>query len=865
MPRNILRRLQHLIHRRQREEDLQREMRIHREMMGEPHRFGNTLRLREESRDVWGWNWLDNFAKDVIYGLRQLRKTPGFTVLAILTLAIAIGGITTFSGLMKAALFADLPARNPHELRQIVWNFRSASELARRGNSSLSYPVYRYIQEHSSSFSDVVCWSNSAFFNLRAGENLVQVTTQFVSGNFFAATGLGMSIGRPISSEDEAANAAAVSILSYGAWQRLFGGDAGIIGRRITLNGSPFIVAGVMANNDFQRTPQERWDADVILPVSTYSSVLVKTAGATNAEASCRVIGRMAPQISTSRARQESEELVRQAFLSHPILNRQGRPITDPVFVDIRGLRTIDQLSSSFEGAPLLILLLIGALLAIVCSNIAGMTLACGAARRAEVATRLALGASRRRIIRQLLTESVLLALIGGGAGVALSFIVKNLLPWPFAMDLPVLVITAAVSCATGLLFGLAPALTATRLSLNTVMKQASPGSLNRTFRSGNILIGVQVTLSLLMLVAAGLEVNSLARLMVPSSFEPERVLTIQAYPRTAGYTSERSRAYFEDAVKGLEGLPGIVSATLSTGDGRYSMVSVEGDDVRVIGDYVGPRFFETMKIPVLLGRGTTWSDAKGAPLVAVVNEAFARTLYEGTTPLGKTVRVWEGLAEIVGIVADSNNSVGDALAWGQAAQPSIYIPFQQRPDGWGSMLLSARTTTDAEALASAARRIVQDLDADVVVDPAKTQASQRNINLRERRLIVGILALAGAVALLEVSFAVYGMLSFFVGTRTAEIGLRIALGARRVDVIRMVLRKSLVPVAIGGLLGLLASPALILVLDRGGFLIGAIRIIDQLAVAGAALFILGIALTAAIAPARRASRLSPMQALRHE
>jgi predicted permease len=842
-------------------------MQIHRELMAEPRKFGSTLRLHEESRDVWGWNWFDNLYKDVVYGLRQLRKTPGWTTLAVSTLAIAIGAITSFAGLMKVALFADLPVRHPEQLQQIVWSLRSSSDLARRGNSNFSYGAYRYVQAHSTSFSNVACWSNAALLNLRTRDNLVQVSTQFVSGNFFDGIGLDVARGRPISKEDDAANATPVSILSHGAWQRLFGGDQSVIGRQIALNGSPFVVIGVLANKELPRTPLERWDADIILPVSSYTPALVKTADASSAEPTCRIIGRVPPESSISRARQESEKLVLQAFQAHPLM-RQGQPIaTDKAFVDIRGLRTIDQ-QVGLDGAPVLVFLMIASLLAIVCSNIAGMMLARGSVRRGEVATRLALGGGRRRIIRQLLTESLLLAAIGGGIGLGLSFVARNLVPWgAFPIDVPVLAITLGCSCMTGLVFGLVPALTSTRLDLTSVMKGGTPGALGRTFRSGNVLIAVQITLSFLLLVAAGLQIRSLMWLMVPTDFAPQQVLTIRSYPRSSGYSAEQTRVYFEEAVRRLGNLPGVTSATASSGDAVFTLISTGpgAKDVSVIGDHVAPRFFETVKIPILLGRDTAWTDREGAPLAVVVNETFARTLFPETPPLGKRVQLHQGWAEIIGVVADSNNSVGDAFGFGQAAQPAIYIPFQQRPDGARTMMLSARVNTDAAALLAMARKSVQDLDPDVVVDPAETQANQRNIYIRERRLVVGVLSGAALVALLEVSFGLYGLLSFFVGTRVSEIGLRVALGARRIDILRMVLRQSCIPVAIGTLIGLAGAPALVRVLASGGFLVGVIRISDEVAIGGAAIFLLGISLTAALAPARRASRAQPMQALRHE
>jgi ABC-type antimicrobial peptide transport system permease subunit len=354
---------------------------------------------------------------------------------------------------------------------------------------------------------------------------------------------------------------------------------------------------------------------------------------------------------------------------------------------------------------------------------------------------------------------------------------------------------------------------------------------------------------------------------LAPSTFEPERLLTVQADPGIAGYTQERSLAFFEEAVRRLESLPGVASATVSSGNGFFSFISAAGGRVRVVSDHVAPRFFETMNISVLLGRDLTWSDKKGSALVVVVNEAFARTVHPGANPLGQTVRIRGGQAEIVGVVADSNNSVGDAFGMGQSVQPAIYIPFQQQQTAgfWGSMILSVRVNSDASALASAVRRTVADVDANVIVDEARTQASQMSFRFRERQLVVAILTLAGLIALIEVAFGIYGTLSFFVGTRTSEIGLRIALGAQRLDVIGMIFRQSLIPVAIGILAGLIGAPVLARVLDSNGFLMVPIRPMDELAIIGAALLLLGVALAAAFAPARRASRLAPMQALRHD
>jgi predicted permease len=859
--------LKHLLpgYRRQAERDMQEELEALRVMAEPSDRAGLSL-AAENARDVWRWSWLENTFKDVRYALRQLRQAPAFTILSIATLTIGIGAAAALAGLLNDAFFATLPVRNPEQVRQLEWSVRGTPSFARRGNPFFSYAAFEYVRSRTTSFSNMLCWSNPISIDFGLDGYIEQVSAQFVSYDFFRTLGVTTALGRPFSAEDDVPGAPAVVILGQGAWQRLFGGDPDVLGRTIQVNGTSFVVIGVGAT-EFHNTPSARWSADLTLPVSQFP-VLGERRG-NDGGSSCRIMGRLKAGFSETQAQFENQSLIQQAFLiSAPTLpNGSKYDPQMPAYVGFRGLRGIDQMESSgLWGtlSPLVaVVLLIGAALSITSANIAGMLLARGISRRREIATRLAIGGGRGRIVRQLLTESLLLAGTAGALGIFISYEIFRVIAWNFTLDLKVIAVIAAVACFTGIVCGLAPSLTATKLDLTAVMKQSSPSP--STFRTGKILIGIQVSLSFLLLVATGLLTESFRRLLVPTDFEPEHVITTQAHLRNAAYTQEQVHQYFEQTMKRLDTLPGVTSAAVSSGNALFNKVALEsGVEKPTIVDYVSPRFFETMRIKILLGRDIQWSDRKGAANVVVVNEAFARSVYPDTDPLGKMVRMHVPY-EIVGVVANSNNSAGDAFGWGQAAEPALYVPFSQQDGVWGTMTVSVRVNVDLISLMPAVRRVLTEVDPKVTIDRLDAQSNKVNFRLREMRLTVAGLALFALVGLLQASVGVYGTLSYFVNRRTFEIGLRVAMGAGRYDVVRMVIGQSLTPVGIGVAVGLTCTPLLTRLMEKNGLLIGHIAVFDQVTIVSVVAGLFLSALLAAFTPAWRASRLAPMEALRHD
>jgi predicted permease len=524
--------------------------------------------------------------------------------------------------------------------------------------------------------------------------------------------------------------------------------------------------------------------------------------------------------------------------------------------------RGIDELTlrdaRSELPALLSVLLLPWAILLIPCANIAGMLLARAAARRAEIATRLAIGAARRRLIRQLLTESVLLAGIGGVLAIFLCYAANRFairFEIPFALDLNVLLFTAGLSIATGLLFGLAPALIATRVDLISVAKQESAAIQGRlNLRMGKALVAFQVTLSFLLLIIAGLQVRSMLNLMDVHVPDPERVLMLGVDGRSGEYTDERLQLYFQESTARLQGLPGVASASIA-GMGLGIRTTQNFSSLHLS---VGPGYFDTMNVPLLAGRDLEWTDRPADAVV--VNDAFARKYFPDANPLGQIV---PGFGQIVGVVGNSRVALASGLSRGAGVQPTAYMPLSQKI---ALVWVLIRANGNPSTLIAPTRRVMDEVDSQIPIDTVYTLADQMSFGIRERRVIVGVFSSFGLIALLQAACGIYGTMSYFVHRRTPEIGLRMALGARRYHVVRLVIRQSIIPVLIGVLLGAAVAPILANAMQgEQDLMVGTVTATDQLAIIGSVSLLVIAAIFAAWAPAWRATRIDPMQALRHE
>jgi predicted permease len=883
------------------EDDLDRQLRDHLDLEAEEHQgrlspeearraaalsLGNTAAIKEDVREAAGWMWFERLRQDLRFAARVLLRSPGFSIVAILTLAVGIGATTAMFSQMNAVFWKMLPIAHPETLRQIAW---SSSKRAFAGSffavsdqdiTSFSYPLYRNIRDNSTALSGLVCWHNPGENRPVVVNEWGRVATHFISGNYFDSVGVRMFIGRPIAAEDDRAGGPLVAVISYDFWQRAFGGATSILNRTVTINGKPVVVAGVMQKGFSGLDP--RTVVDVMLPIATLSSMMPPP---NNLETMtpwtmCQVAGRLRPGMSNDQARAEIEALLRSWILANPPKEAYDMPRVS--FVDpgqgAGGLRQETMM-------PLVVVMVVvSLLLVVVCTNVGGLLLARGASRQREVATRLALGAARKRLVRQLLTESLLLSVAGGTMGIAVALALSRLTPVLLSRfrpgplgrvlqfgvdptpDLRVLGFCIALALIAGLVFGLAPALWASRVDLLSMIKQSAPGPGNRVRLAGSkALITVQVALSVLLVIGAGLFIRTVINLRSQNlGYELQGLLMFRVEPRLIGIDGARRVDFFETAVKRLESIPGVtVSGSAIPPLGVNGLAQICIPDVVTKdpkGDYVNfssvsPRFFETWQLPILLGRDIQWSDREGSERVVLVNQAFATKYFDGKDPLGRAVGGCVAPAsKIIGVVADSKPNPRLAPA------PTVYLPFRQGPTSL--MIFNVRTAADPLALIPTIRRIIGEIDPSEPILDIITPLEIRDRLVDRERMLATLLAVFGSMALLLSCLGIYGMLAFFVNRRTAEIGVRMALGAHSQDIIRMVVRESLTAVVIGIALGITA--AFILTHWVETMLFG-ISKNDPATLIAAGVLLFLTAVVAALIPARRASRLDPLRALRYD
>jgi predicted permease len=884
MVTRLFRRIWYLLNRRRLERELEREMAAHRAEMGEPRRFGGTLRLREQSADAWGWMWLDELWQDLRYGLRQLRRTPGFTLVAALTLAVGIGANATAFGVVKAVLLAELPMPEPRTLRQFAWD---------GAPRDFSEDTFRHLQAHASGFSALTCVSGGAV-TLGRGDRYEQARAVWVSGAFSRTFPVAAARGRALTPADDLAGAPPVAVLSYEAWQRQFGADPSVVGSVLTVDDAPVTVVGVVRRGftmTVGRRPPDLW---LPVPVSTRA----ETGDGSTQGRSCRIIGRLSPGRAEALTRQESELVLRQSGLPLPSA-RTGPRLRGAVQLQLMPMgRGIDEMRAERPGAlrdelPQIAgaLFLLLAVLIVPCANVAAMLLARAITRRPEIVARLALGASRRRLVRQLLTEGALLSALAGAAGVLMSWLfISNLGP-PFALDLSVLAVTATLCALATLSFALAPALTATRGDLASRVRESSAGTIGRVRGApGAALVAVQVLVSCMLLAVAGFQARTLLRSVTSVAIEPERVLIFETHPGRAA-----PRGYVQDALRHLHALPGVVSAAAASPDvPQVDLCEQGGRSTSRIAVWlrpISPGYFTTLKIPMRQGRDIAGSDSRAGRGVVIINGALARALFGTANPVGRELPIGEcelvpvamrngvvvygrrrdvddghGLLEpltVVGVVPDTFNGTDVDVSSGRGVSPTMYLPYEQLGTG-GAMTFAVRAAADATLLATPARRAMQQAAPGGTVGAMQTQAAQLARRSSGVSMLTAVYVLLGLLAMAQAAFGLYGTVSQFVNRRTAEIGLRLVLGARAPDVLRMVVRQALTPVVIGLVLGLASGPIVARVM-RAGRLIAEPGWVDLLAVPAGVSVLMAMACAASSMPAWRVSRMDPAAALREE
>jgi predicted permease len=842
-----------------------------------------------------------------------LAKTPGVTAAAVLSLALGIGANTALFSVVDAMLLRQLPVREPGRLVLLKWvsspefspgGYNGSGDRDASGRmvrTSFPHLTYTRLREQPGVLSDVFAFGNVSL-NLSAGGEAEVVAGQAVSGNYYAALGVEPVLGRALNDEDDRASAAPAAVLSHRYWQRRFGADAGVVGRPVNLNNVAFTVVGVSPPG-FDGTMQVGSSPDVTIPIAWEPQVNPERSRMAGAGVWwLRVMGRLRPGATPEQAQASLDSLFRQSVIDHREARRavaqsaSAPPPLDPkdapVLAVASGAQGEMDTRESYQRPLYLLSGVVGLVLLIACANVANLMLARAAGRRREIAVRLALGAGRWRLIRQLLTESVLLSLVGGALGVLVAFWLKDGLMatgdwggrWMSALepelDLRVLGFTAALSLLTGVLFGLAPAWRSTRVDLTPALKDSARGASapSRTWLSKSLVVA-QVALSLVLLVGAGLFLRTLVNLRrVEPGFDTRNLLLFAVDPGLLGYKDERLADLYRRLTERIEAVPGVTSVTFS----RTALLSLAinsrhfylpgaapGPDGRVkeTGEVyvhqVRENFLEVMGIPLLAGRGLSERDDARSPKAAVVNQTFAQQLFPGENPVGRRFSFnpeKPGEVEIVGLARDAKYSSQRA-----ETPPTVYLPWRQEMRVMSSVFFEVRTEGDPEAWVAAVRQAAREVEAGLPLNNVKTQAEQAGETMAMERLFAKLLSLFGLLAQLLAAVGLYGVLAWSVSRRTHEIGIRMALGARRGDVLRMVFRQGLGLTLAGLALGLVGAYALTKYLESLSKMLYGVSPADPLTFGVIAAFLLLVALLACYFPARRATRVDPMVALRHE
>ena len=867
-------------------------------------RFGNVTLSHERTRDADTLPWLRDLGRDLRYAIRQLRRNPGFALTTILVLAIGIGANTALFTVVDEVLLERLDVPAPREL--VLLNWREGRARMRNGmdgvitrdqttgratSTSFSYPTFQQLRRANETLTELFAFYPIQQLNVVADDTAEVASGQFVSGNYFRGLGIHARFGRTISDEDDRPGAPPVATISHRYWQRRFSGDPAVVGRSIRINRMAFTIVGVTAPG-FEGTLDVAQAPDYTLPFAVEPLLQAERSDLVRpAFLWVHLMGRLAPGRTREQTAATLNGPMQRAMLEEW---RQAMAMRGPT-AGVDASRTLDDASTLRVEAggqglmdsrrryaqPLYVLMGCAALVLVVtCINLANLLLSRSAARQREIATRLALGARRGRLVRQLFTESLLLAAAGSAAGLALArWGADLLLIWrPFggpivldrALDWRVLAFCTAMAGLTSLLFGLAPALYATRAKLSQFTRGISGGP---PARLGRALVVAQVAVSVVLVVAAALFVGTLRNLRsVDTGFIVENLLLFRVQPQLNGYKSAELPTLYARMMERLATVPGVRSATVSrhpllSFSRRAEAVSLEGSTGTGDGgaevNVVASNFFETMEIPLLLGRTFEERDGAASPMIAVVNQSFAARHFAGGSPIGR--RLWLGESrsgapiEIVGMTRDAKYA--DLRS---PTRPTVYIPIRQAVPGQANF--AVRTIGDPLALAPSIRQAIREIDATLPLFEVKSQADQANEAVARETAFARLSGLLGAIALVLVAVGVYGTMSYAIAQRTAEIGVRMALGARPAAVVGMVLRDALVMTLAGLSFGIPAAIAASrvsgAVLDQ---LLFGLTANDPRVLGGAAVALMAVTLLASLLPARRASRVDPLVALQAE
>ena len=892
-------------------------------------KFGNVTRVKEQVREVWIRVWLEQLLQDLRYGARMLRKSPGFTTVAVLTLALGIGANTAIFSFIDAVLLRALPVAEPDQLVVFKWTAHAKPKFtghsgygdcdARVMECSLSGPFYETVRAQAQSFSGVAAFAGPLEMDLSGNGPASIVRGEYVSGVFFSTLGVKMALGQPLGRESEARATPPTIVLTYAYWQTAFGGDRSVIGRTVRLNNTPVTIVGVAEPRFASLTPGKT--QDFFLPFALSDRVKSEWWGQADryhdpAAFWVLVVARLKPSVSITQAQEEASALFQNEIVhgAKPLLKEADEPA-------IKLERAAQGLNGQTrEIAPMLgvITSAVGLVLLIACANVAGLLLARSAKRQKEMAVRLALGAGRPRIVRQLLTESVLLSLLGGALGALVAVwgvqaITKLIasgsdegFSYTVGLDWRVLAFTLGVTLATGILFGLAPARSGSRAELTARIREnelyiGGTGTRStRRLRLGDALVMAQVGLSVVVLTGAGLLVRTLHNLHeLNPGFDTRNILLFGINPTIAGYKDEQSAQLYRDLQQRFAALPRVMSASYSEDalvSGSWSGYDVHLDGAPPKSNVstailpVGLNFFSTMSIPMLAGREFTGADfapaaaafaalkaaasadasntaagrrtnAGMAPVPVIINEAFARKFFAKEDPIGKHIGNAEedepgpGPQPGYTIIGMAGNTKYEELR--KELGPTMYLPLVAN-----SAHFELRTAGNPAALVGLVRDVVSRVDKNLPLFEVRTQTEQIEETLFQERLMTRLSSFFGVLALLLACIGLYGLLSYDVARRAKEVGIRMALGAERSDVLRLVVRRGIALVLVGAAAGIGAALGVTRFMAS---MLYDVRANDPATIAAVTILLGLVALAACWIPARRAMRVDPMVALRYE
>lgn len=880
--------------------------------------FGNVTLLKEVNREMRGIRFVETLVQDLRYGARVLLKSPGFTMVVALSLALGIGANTVVFSLLDAVLLKTLPVKEPERLvlfrwlsgekqiwRSMHWEGGNARDQATglQAGTSFSYLAFEHFRANNQSLSETFAF-RSVGVSVNIDGQRETARGQLVSGNYFAGLGLPALLGRTLTSDDDRANADPAVVISYKYWQRRFDGDPAVVGKTIYAGyagDTAFTIAGV-APPEFYGTSNVGSPADIWFPLALTPTILPQGLYPLNDPTNwwLNIMGRLKPGVSARQAQSELDLALRQQAAELQKSFRDQRDV--PQLELSSGSQGLMQARRRFSEPLRVLMIIVGLVLAVACLNTANLLLARAATRRKEIAVRLAAGASRLRLVRQLMTESLLLAALGGALGLMFAYWGRDVLVAlrpltatlpDLKLDLRVLGFTTAVTILTGILFGLAPALRATKVDLTSALKDGAGQTGYSRSRLSKGLVVAQVAMSLVLLIGAGLFVRTLHNLTrIDLGFNRENLLLFSVSPGEIGYKGERLANLYQQLLERIEATPGVRSATatgnsLLGGSSSYSLcvpgyTPQPGEEMSIAHQSVAANFFKTMEMPILWGRGligqdieplintiATMQSSGGKPLkdsvaprqVAVINQAMARKYFPGVDPIGHRFsfstpcKDGSGI-EIVGVTRDAMSG-----RLKQEIRPVAYVPYITPSSGAPSaMNFAVRTAGDPAAMTAAIRKAAQEVEPRLPLNDIKTQEAQIAELVSQERLFASLSSFFGLLALVLVAIGLYGVMSYTVARRTHEIGVRMALGAEATDVLRLVMRETLWLALAGVTLGIPAALVATRWIESQLF---GLKPHDSLTITMVTLLMTAILALAGYLPARKAARVDPLVALR--